>query len=245
MVATDLYTHEGAQLYDRLVQGDTSEIREILGVIRNHRGAILELGAGSGRVTVPIAKTAPHVTAVDNSPDMLDLLDRKLESERLTNVTLIQADACTVHLDQRFSAVIVAASTITLFGAGDRRLLEENVLQHLDPNGIFVLTLLEVTDDETPHFNEVATPGLRVSVTIDAEKRTRTTSVENLGTPDDDQPTTWQSVSHLVSLSELVDELYEVGFAEVTVSPVMSTSTEVTANCRLYLVVARKESADV
>jgi len=35
------------------------------------RGAILELGAGVGRITHPLLELSYRVTAVDNSPEML------------------------------------------------------------------------------------------------------------------------------------------------------------------------------
>src|SRR5690606_34487847 len=44
-------------------------------------GSVLELGAGSGRVTIPLARAGVRVTAVDLSPAMLARLESRLREE--------------------------------------------------------------------------------------------------------------------------------------------------------------------
>src|SRR5580693_5062940 len=69
--------YDDALLYDyeyRRRRADVTFYRE-LAKRRLPAGAqILELGAGSGRVTVPLARDGFRVTAVDRSPAMLDKL---------------------------------------------------------------------------------------------------------------------------------------------------------------------------
>ena len=52
----DLYSCAGAEFYDRLVGPDRSEIREMLALARQAEGPILDVAAGSGRLTVPLVR---------------------------------------------------------------------------------------------------------------------------------------------------------------------------------------------
>lgn len=51
---------------------------------------VLDIGAGTGRWTAPLAARARHVTALDPSPAMLEILTRHVQSENLANVTVVQ-----------------------------------------------------------------------------------------------------------------------------------------------------------
>lgn len=52
---------------------------------------VIDIGAGTGAWTIPLAKVAYRVTAVDPSPAMLDVLKSNLKAERITNVGIVQA----------------------------------------------------------------------------------------------------------------------------------------------------------
>ena len=49
--------------------------------------SILDIGAGTGNYALPLAQQGCDVTALDHSPDMLAVLQRKLEQEGVTGVT--------------------------------------------------------------------------------------------------------------------------------------------------------------
>src|SRR4051812_27010020 len=53
---------------------------------------VLEIGAGTGEFTLPVATLAASVTAVDISPHMLAELERKAAAARITNITAFEAD---------------------------------------------------------------------------------------------------------------------------------------------------------
>lgn len=48
---------------------------------------VLDIGCGPGRITVPMAKRAKSVTALDASPKMLEFCRKNAEAEGLSNVT--------------------------------------------------------------------------------------------------------------------------------------------------------------
>jgi SAM-dependent methyltransferase len=51
---------------------------------------VLDLGAGTGRLSIPIAKKVKSVTAIDQSGGMLALLKKNMENEGLDNIICLQ-----------------------------------------------------------------------------------------------------------------------------------------------------------
>ncbi len=50
---------------------------------------VLDIGAGTGRLAIPVAKRVKHVTAVEPSVNRLKLLKENVERENVTNITLV------------------------------------------------------------------------------------------------------------------------------------------------------------
>ena len=73
-------------------------------------GPILELGAGTGRITIPIAEAGIRVTALDLDVGMLDRLRRKAEllpADANRRITLHEGDMRSFTLDEQFALVII------------------------------------------------------------------------------------------------------------------------------------------
>jgi len=60
---------------------------------------VLEIGPGLGALTVPLARNAGQVIAVEKDEVLFSELSRKLFEENITNVTLIQEDIIRLKLD--------------------------------------------------------------------------------------------------------------------------------------------------
>ena len=48
--------------------------------------SVLEIGAGLGALTIPLAQTALHVTAVEKDSRLIPVLQQELDKENLKNV---------------------------------------------------------------------------------------------------------------------------------------------------------------
>lgn len=59
---------------------------------------VVEIGAGLGSLTIPLAMAAGKVYAVEKDPDMIQLLTTELLANNLSNVILIQKDILRVDL---------------------------------------------------------------------------------------------------------------------------------------------------
>src|SRR4029077_8221826 len=70
-------------------------------------GPVLELGAGTGRITLPLAARGLTVWAVDRSRPMLaELLKKALAAELERQLHLMTADIGLLKLNQAFAAVL-------------------------------------------------------------------------------------------------------------------------------------------
>lgn len=137
--AQDLYAGVGTDFYERLVGPDRAEIREVLALARDVGGPILDIAAGSGRLTIPLARSGLDVTAIDLSDDMLSHLRRALPDD--SSVESIVADMRDFSAERRFGLVIIGATSITLLDREGRAGLYRSVRRHLADDGVFAFTL--------------------------------------------------------------------------------------------------------
>jgi SAM-dependent methyltransferase len=101
---------------------------------------ILDIGAGTGRVALDLAREGHEVTAVDVSGRLLAALTRRAAGLR---VRAVRADARELDLDRRDHALcIVPMQTLQLFGPPGRRAFLAAVRDHLRPGGVLACALL-------------------------------------------------------------------------------------------------------
>lgn len=102
---------------------------------------ILDLGCGTGRHSIALAKRGFHVVGIDQSPTMIKEANHKISKTNLP-VRFEMADVRHVKLDQ-FNLVI---SLFTSFGYEENERENANILkviyQHLLPNGYLFLDFL-------------------------------------------------------------------------------------------------------
>jgi SAM-dependent methyltransferase len=71
-------------------------------------GRVLELGAGTGRIALPLAERGCDVTALDASPEMLQVLSAK---DRAGKVRVVQSDMARPEVDGQFDLIYVVANS--------------------------------------------------------------------------------------------------------------------------------------
>jgi methylation protein MtfA len=144
-----VYDADGAPIYHDLAAADGFEVREIIRGVRGVPGRVLDLAAGSGRFTFPLLALGREVTALDLSPDMLDILTRRLDSAPArirSRCTVVQSDMATFQLQSKFSCIVLGTTSISLLDASGRAGLFRAVAAHLEPGGQFQFTVLERGD---------------------------------------------------------------------------------------------------
>lgn len=68
--------------------------------------SVLEIGAGTGRFSIPIAKKAKKVLAVDISEEMLGKLKDKAKNEKLQNIETISGDFMEIDIKEKFDFIV-------------------------------------------------------------------------------------------------------------------------------------------
>jgi len=107
-------------------------------------GPVLDIGAGTGRVTLDLAATGVHVTGLDLTPALLDALAVRAAG---LDVDTVAADAREFGVDRRFALIVVPMQTIQLFGgAAGRAAFLSRAREHLAPGGIIAAAIADAMD---------------------------------------------------------------------------------------------------
>jgi SAM-dependent methyltransferase len=129
-----------ADLYDVYVPA-TFDIAFFVNEAKKSPGEVLELMAGTGRVSLPLLEAGVKLTCVDYSPEMLALLQQKL-AERGLQADVHLMDICKLDLPKRFDAVIIPFHSFAhIVSVDDRREALHRIHAHLAPGGFFICTL--------------------------------------------------------------------------------------------------------
>jgi SAM-dependent methyltransferase len=100
-------------------------------------GRVLELGIGTGRVALPLARLGVDVHGVDASPAMVGQLRAKPGGDAIP-VTI--GDMADVAVDGSFSLIFVVFNTFfALYSLEDQVRCFRNVAAHLTPGGRFLI----------------------------------------------------------------------------------------------------------
>jgi SAM-dependent methyltransferase len=112
-------------------------------------GTVLDVGAGTGRVTLDLAAGGATVVALDIDPELLAALAHRAAG---LPVETVVADARRFALARRFSLILVPMQTLQLLGGpGGRAAFLRCALAHLEPGGRLaaaVADALDCFDDE-------------------------------------------------------------------------------------------------
>ena len=95
-------------LYDLLYCEVTEDIRMYIELLKNAK-SILELGAGTGRITIPLAKEGHYIEAVDLSKDMLTKLKKIISTDKniQSNIHPVLNNMCGYQSEKQFDAIII------------------------------------------------------------------------------------------------------------------------------------------
>jgi SAM-dependent methyltransferase len=104
---------------------------------------VLDIGCGTGRLTIPLAADGHSVTGIDSSAAMLDRARAAISAAHLDDrITLVQADARTFALNQRFRLALCGLGSFAHFTTRpDQEAVLARAHQHLLPNGTLILDL--------------------------------------------------------------------------------------------------------
>lgn len=155
-----MYGDSFADVYDDWY-GEVSDVGTTVDVMVRlaNRGAVLELGVGTGRLAIPLAAAGIAVTGIDASRAMLD---RLAENDPGATVRAELGDMCDLRHNAAFSAAFVAYNT--LFNAADHGAQARcfsSVARALNPGGHFVVEAFVPELDDAATDRSIGTTQVR------------------------------------------------------------------------------------
>jgi SAM-dependent methyltransferase len=138
MIWDDFYRQPA--LYDMEYAHRTHDVRWYR-ALASDASTILELGCGTGRVTIPMALAGAEVTAVDLCRPMLEVLQsRRSQLANPSRIDLVHGDFTRLDLGRRFELVVMPFNALQhVYTPDDFQALMGTVHKHLSPGGRFCL----------------------------------------------------------------------------------------------------------
>ncbi len=135
-----------ARFYDLENVDFTEDLEYWLALADEHGDPILELGCGTGRVLLNLARRGHAVTGLDNSPEMLARLHAKLGAASRQQLAaapqVVQASLEDFELPQRFRLALMPFNTFMHLLTTETQLaVLERIRRHLAPGGVLALDM--------------------------------------------------------------------------------------------------------
>jgi len=105
---------------------------------------ILDLAAGTGRITFALAKEGYEVVALERSQSMLEVAKQKLKNASpviANKVKLIEGDMTNFNLERKFALILVPNSIGHAITTEEQLSTLQCVHNHLSDSGIFILDI--------------------------------------------------------------------------------------------------------
>ncbi len=136
-----------ARFYDAYFTGLEGEVDFYVDEALDAGGAVLELGCGTGRVLLPIAKAGVEVAGVDADSGLLGVLREKLaaaDGALRARVKLIEADIGAFDIGRCFAAVLIPYRTFQhLLDPLDQQRALRCIGAHLQPGGRLIFNTFD------------------------------------------------------------------------------------------------------
>ncbi|MFH1454105.1 MAG: class I SAM-dependent methyltransferase [Armatimonadota bacterium] len=133
-----------AEFYDIVWQDAKEDINFYYEAVKNERQPVLELGCGTGRVTIPLACAGLKVVGLDISSKMLEQARMKLANTGKIsgNIRFEEQDMRSFNLPERFGACIIPfRSFLHLLSLGDQEKCLNSIHNHLKAQGKLIFNI--------------------------------------------------------------------------------------------------------
>jgi SAM-dependent methyltransferase len=136
-----------ADFYDYIpYHRERNDVAFFLDAARKYGQPILELGCGTGRILIPLAREGFQITGLDLSEPMLarcrEMLSKETMETRDNNVELIKGDMRNFRIDKEFNLVTVPFRAFQhLLTVEEQISCLSSIWRHLKPDGRLILDL--------------------------------------------------------------------------------------------------------
>ncbi len=142
---------DSASIYDLEQAGNREDIAFFCGAAQKIGGPVLDLGCGTGRLTIPVAETGNELVGVDISMTMLGRFREKLKTrpqEIRKRIGIIRANIARFSLKKKFRMAICSSNTLFLLESRAAVARALNCVQkHLLPGGRFIIDVDAISEE--------------------------------------------------------------------------------------------------
>jgi len=105
--------------FGKWIENDDYPEKLINKIILEESDTVLDLGCGEGTITIPLAKKASNLTAVDLSENMLNQIIEKADKNSLNNINTLKMDLGEVNVNNigHYDIVIASRSVNSIYSA--------------------------------------------------------------------------------------------------------------------------------
>ena len=106
-------------------------------------GEALDIGAGTGRISIPLLRKGIEVYCVEPSKAMINAFREKIakEPELNRNLQLVNSDATSFKINRKFKYAFMSGVFDHLLTENERKLVLRNIHRHLIKDGKFVFDI--------------------------------------------------------------------------------------------------------
>lgn len=205
-----------------------------LDLAAHSNGPVLELGCGSGRVLLHLAREGYTVFGLDNDYDMLNYLRQSLPyvlpGDKASRAHIFQADFTHLHLEQLFALIIMPCNTYSTLPSQTRLACLATIGRTLQPLGRFVFSMpnpvllqrlpaRSAAQVEEIFRHPLSGEPVQVSSAWQRDRQlfTITWHYDHLLPDGQVERLSVQSKQQLISLRNYLDELDNAGFSRFTI----------------------------
>lgn len=169
MTQDNLIEYADPQIYDLENDDFESDRQFFLELARRTGDPVLELGCGTGRLTIPLAQAGVDITGIEIVSGMLELAKQKAGD---LPIRWVHADVREYYLGRSFRLIFESGCVFQhMLTRPDQEAFLNRVLEHLDDEGLFVfgsifpaLKQLENVDVEKEWFTTQHPDGWEIRV---------------------------------------------------------------------------------
>jgi trans-aconitate methyltransferase len=125
---------------------EVDHLADLVGL--EHSGTVIDIGCGTGQLTLPLARHAAEVIAIDSIPDMLAVGRQNADAAGLTNITWLLGDS------SKLETLVAPGAHVATFAASfhwtDRAEVALVLDALLDATGSIVTINDDLSDEEQP-----------------------------------------------------------------------------------------------
>ena len=123
--------------------------------------SVLDLGSGTGRVSIYLSRRGRRMTATDWDAILLEVLELRV-AELGLDIPAVCADVRELDIGRQFDVVLAPMQLVQLMrGAEEQRAMLKRAARHVRPGGIFAAALMDLEGEVVGDEYDPPTPDMR------------------------------------------------------------------------------------